>query len=99
MTWKLLKGFGDAVECCFKKGLFAECYTLQCRKLSSDFNFRIKNEKYKKCLRVIPTVNTLIVPHRHSQCPGLTGAPAVLTLAVYGETREEDAAGLTVRPR
>lgn len=41
MTWKLLKSFRDAVKCSLKKGLFSECYALQCRKLS------IKNEKFK----------------------------------------------------
>lgn len=47
MTWELLKSFGDEVKCCLKKGLFAERYTLQCRKLSSKFNFSVKNEKWQ----------------------------------------------------
>lgn len=39
---------GDTVKCCLKRGLFAECYTLQCRKLRKrNFNFAIKNDKLK----------------------------------------------------
>lgn len=40
---------------------------------------RMKNSN---CLCDIQTVNILIVPHRQSRRPGLTGAATMLTLAV-----------------